>query len=373
MPDSSTHDDPAAVTMSFGDHLEELRKRLLLGLAVPLPLFVVIFLFSNDLVEIIARPVVTVLHAHGLPADLQALSLPEVLMAQLKLSMIAAIVISAPWILYQAWLFVAPGLYRHERRFVYFLVPGSAILTVAGVALLYWVMLPMMLHVLVLVGTELEIDTGGRYRDADVQAVVTAADEVPVLARAPEEPEAGTVWLEVPSMSLFAAVADGDDGAVEIVRIPPHEGRIEQSYRIVWVINFVLVLLLGVVIAFQMPLVLLLMGWLGLVDAQWLREHRRYALGICGVISAVVTPADAISLIIMLVPLYGLYELGILLLVFVPASKVADGRLIGGPRADKTRAPSAQSVEPAQADGSIPREPEKRQSGSPPPDEDGGG
>jgi sec-independent protein translocase protein TatC len=96
----------------------------------------------------------------------------------------------------------------------------------------------------------------------------------------------------------------------------------------------VLLLMLGIVIAFQMPLVILLMGWVGLVTADGLRSKRKYALLICAAVAAVITPADALSMLMMLVPLVALFELSILLLIFAPASAVAEGIVLKrfGPR-----------------------------------------
>lgn len=318
--------DPADHTMSFGDHLEELRRRMFYALAAPIPLFIIIFFFSDTLVEWLLLPVYDVLRAHDLPAALQVLSPPEFLLAKLKLSLIAAIVLTTPWILYQGWRFVAPGLYQQERRFVYLLFPGSFILSIAGLALLYFVMLPLMLHVLVMFGADIQI---GPAPDERILHALEATEDVPVRTAVPETPEAGEVWLLVPDMQLYVALAN-EEGTVEAQVVPPlGRGQITQTFRVSYVLNFTLVLMLGIVIAFQMPLVVLLMGWMGLVSPQWLRARRKYALVICGVVSAVVTPADAASMIIMLLPLYGLYELGILLLVIAPASAVAEGRIAG--------------------------------------------
>ena len=146
--------------MSFGDHLEELRRRMVYALAAPIPLFIIIFFFSDTLVEWLLLPVYDVLRAHDLPTALQVLSPPEFLLAKLKLSLIAAIVLTTPWIIYQGWRFVAPGLYQHERRFIYLLFPGSFILSIAGLLLLYFVMLPLMLHVLVMFGADIQIGPG---------------------------------------------------------------------------------------------------------------------------------------------------------------------------------------------------------------------
>jgi sec-independent protein translocase protein TatC len=313
--------------MSFGDHLEELRKRVLLSLAAPIPLFMVLFLVSDPLLAWLIQPVYAVLEAHDLPGELQVLSPPEFLLTKLKLSFIAAVVITAPWIVFQAWLFVAPGLYKEERRFVYFLLPGSAVLSVAGVALLYYVMLPLMLHVLVLIAKGAEIDPGDPDLPPAAVERLAATDEVSVRAAAPPDPAAWDVWLKVPEMELWMAIAD-EDGEIVPEIITRGGGRIDQTFRLSALVNFTLVLLLGIVIAFQMPLVIMLLGWVGLADVQWLRARRKYALVLCGIVSAIITPADAVSMLLMLVPLYGLYELGILLVILAPARRVAEGTVL---------------------------------------------
>jgi sec-independent protein translocase protein TatC len=354
---------PADYTMSFGDHLEELRRRMLYALAAPIPLFIIIFFFSDTLVEWLLLPVYEVLRAHDLPTSLQVLSPPEFLLAKLKLSIIAAIVLTAPWMIYQGWLFIAPGLYQHERRFVYLLFPGSLVLSLAGLALLYFVMLPLMLHVLVMFGADIEL---GPKPDPRMIEALQATEDIPVRTAAPQPLEAGGVWMLVPDMTLWVAL-EGEGGDVEARMVPPFgSGQIEQTFRVSYALNFTLVLMLGIVIAFQMPLVVLLMGWMGVVTPQWLRSRRKYALVICGVLSAVVTPADAASMIIMLLPLYGLYELGILLLVLAPASAVAEGRI--GPlrfsrranraahgATDKQDAQADQPAESAQTESHGPR------------------
>ena len=70
-------------------------------------------------------------------------------------------------------------------------------------------------------------------------------------------------------------------------------------------------------------MVMLLLGWIGVVTPDWLRKNRRYAILILALISALITPQDVISMLMMLVPLYLLFELGIQLIVWVPMSKVA--------------------------------------------------
>ena len=105
--------DPKSYTMPLGDHLEDLRKRLIYAPLVPLPLAMVLFMFSDGLVELLLEPLQTVQRQGGFPQQVQVLSPPEFLLMQIKLSIIFAIVLSVPWIIMQTWLFIAPGLYPH--------------------------------------------------------------------------------------------------------------------------------------------------------------------------------------------------------------------------------------------------------------------
>ena len=326
-------DHPDSFSMSFGDHLEDLRRRILWALVVPVPLAIVLFIFSDPFVEWLYRPLDGVLKAFDLPRRLQVLGPAEVLVIKLELSLIFAAILSGPWILWQGWLFVRPGLYGHERRFVYFLVPGSTVLTVTGVSLMYFVMLPLMLRMLVLFGASLQMGPADNAGDPRITAALDGATTIPVLVEAPEAPQPGDLWLLWPRLELHAAVAVVDPklGApsVEIVKVPlPGRSMISQEFRLTTYINFVLLLMLGIVVAFQMPLVILLMGWLGLVSAEQLRAKRKYAIFICAAVAAVITPADAMSMVIMFIPLVALFELSIVLLVVVPASAIAEGVLL---------------------------------------------
>ncbi|MFK7960112.1 MAG: twin-arginine translocase subunit TatC [Phycisphaerales bacterium] len=313
--------------MSLGDHLDELRRRLLFALAAPVPLMFVVFFASDALLGLILRPVYAAMSAADVPMRVQTLSPPEMIVVKLKLSIILALVLSAPWVLYQLWMFIAPGLYRHERRFVHLLIPGSAVLTLSGVLLLYYVMLPLMLQVLVLFAAGFEVEVGDRF-DPAVDTIVSQLDELPARANAPDEPVAGTAWLLVPENHLY--VAREIDGVVEVERVlPSGSGIIEQPYRLREVVNFVLLMLTAIVIAFQLPLVMMLLGWLDLARVEWLASNRKYALFACGAASAILTPQDIISMVLMMVPLYGLFELGLLLMRFLPAARVAGERETG--------------------------------------------
>jgi sec-independent protein translocase protein TatC len=112
-------------TMSFGDHLEELRRRLILALIAPLPLSIIAFFFSARLIEVLLEPLFRVLAYHNLPQQVQALSPPEMLLAQLKLSIIFGLVASSPWIPYGFWMVRPDGVYQRAVVSFSMLLPGN--------------------------------------------------------------------------------------------------------------------------------------------------------------------------------------------------------------------------------------------------------
>ncbi len=313
-------DDPGQYTMSLGDHLDELRKRVFHALIVPLPLALVLFFLADFIIEWLLLPLQKVQLAWGFPPEVQVLSPPEFLMLQVKLSFILALVVALPWLMWQAWLFVGPGLYPRERRFVYLLIPGSLLLTAAGILVMYFIMLPLILQVLMLIT-----------RGVEVPATLVPATEaphsalvIPIEASPRETAAPGTFWVDATTMTLKLAVNGPDESQVQLLQIPLQgSSAVMQVFRLSSYINFTLLLLLSISVGFQLPLVLLLLSWMGLVDAHGLRTKRRWALLICAVVSAITTPPDAFSMVLMLVPLYMLYELGIILVSLLPADRIA--------------------------------------------------
>jgi len=354
------HDDPDQHTMSFGDHLEELRRRILFALIVPLPLMILIFSFSDSIVVLLRVPLDTALRANDMDPTMQTLGPAEALMMKMKLSIIAAIIAAAPWILWQAWQFIAPGLYQYERRFVRFLIPLSAILTLAGTALMYFVMLPLILHVLVGFGGRLSRNIDPGPVDDAIVGWLESNPDLSLGTSLPDDPAEHAGCLLVPAMDLYAALPD-DEGVVTWTKVSPSQHAIlRQEFRLSEYVSFTLMLFLGIVIAFQMPLVILLLHWVGIADGDWLRRHRRHALLVCAAISALITPADVISMIAMLLPLYALYEFGLLLVHFAPARRVAEGRVLRGESSTSENEPSDPSnpTEAVQSEsGTRPRRP----------------
>lgn len=144
MSDSPGNGEPLAEGTLIS-HLLELRGRLLRSVIAVAICFVPLAFFQNDLFTLVARPLIA-----KLPADtsLIATSVVAPFMAPFKLSIIIAVFIAMPFILYQIWSFVAPGLYKHERRFAAPLLISSIVLFYAGVAFAYYIVFPLMFQFL---------------------------------------------------------------------------------------------------------------------------------------------------------------------------------------------------------------------------------
>ena len=305
--------------MSIGDHFEDLRKRVLLSIIPPLPLAVFFFLIADPIVRWFLVPLYSVLEKHGLPTQVQVLSPPEFLIAEMKIALGAAVLVAGPWILYQIWKFVSPGLHAQERRFVYFLIPFSTLLGFLGLVLMYYIMLPIILNFMVTMAGNVEMNDTSIAVSESMSSIV-----FPIVETNPEAAAAGDAWIKMPEGVLTVAVPSNDVDVLKTLNIPMNHGSlISQQFQLSSYLSFVIMLMFAIAVAFQLPIVMLLLGWLGVVTPQWLRAHRKYALFVLAIVSALITPQDAISMVMMLIPLYLLYELGIALIVFVPVSRVA--------------------------------------------------
>jgi sec-independent protein translocase protein TatC len=234
-------------------HLLELRNRLLRSIIAVVICFVPLSFFQDELFTLVARPLIEKL-PEG--TSLIATSVVSPFMAPLKLSLIVAIFAAMPYILFQLWAFVAPGLYKHEKRFAFPLVVSSIFLFYAGIAFAYYVVFPLMFQFL-----------------------------------------ASTTPLGVKMMTDISSYLD-----------------------------FVLLLFFAFGVAFEMPVAVVLLAATGLVKVESLRKNRGYVVMGIFVVAAFLTPPDAVSQTFMAVPMYALYELGILF-----ASAVKKSRAVAQP------------------------------------------
>lgn len=309
-------------SMSFGAHLDELRRRVFWSLIVPVPTSIILFFVAPTMREFICAPVYAAQHARGLPMSMQVMSPIETLSVDMKLALIGAFVIGAPWVLYQVWMFVSPGLYIHEKRFAHFLVPLSALLVAAGMALLYWVMLPLMMSGLIAFGESPPSPMATR--DASSPTIV-----VPIVVEDPQSAVAGELWFNSAAHEIRVAIpsSNGSEG-LEVVTVGVNRpGALHQAFRLRDYIDFVLLVAIAIAATFQLPVAILLLGWIGVVDVPMLRAKRKIAFFVIAVLSAVAGPGDLLSMGLLMVPLYALYEGSILLLLLAPAHRVAGGTI----------------------------------------------
>jgi sec-independent protein translocase protein TatC len=275
MGDVTKKNKLADSTMSLGDHLEELRMRLiyaLAGLAVGL---IVCLCIGKHIIAFMEKPYLDVVKknsqqiitdANEMVADgnsvakadtansgdnemdsaikLQTLAPADGFVSYVKISAVAGLMFTSPWVFYHLWMFVAAGLYPNEKKYVYYAAPFSAILFVAGALFFILVVAPLTLNFLISFNKN---------------------------------------FLGVKSQFTF------------------------QYY-----ISFITHLMLVFGLAFQTPTAIFFLNRTGLVSIEALNNSRKYVFLAIFVVAAMATPPDVISQVTLAIPLYILFELGIL-------------------------------------------------------------
>jgi sec-independent protein translocase protein TatC len=223
---------------TFLSHLIELRERLIRSLLAVGVMLIPALYFSSELYDIIAAPLM-----HALPANSKMIATGVItpFLIPMKIAGLAAFLAALPYVLYQAWAFVAPGLYAHEKRLVLPLIVSSTLLFFAGMAFCYFIVF-------------------------------------------------GRVF------SFIAAFAP------QSVNVSPD---IEAYF------NFVLGMFFAFGIAFEVPVVVVVLVLSGIINTRQLREFRGYVVVGIFALAAFITPPDAISMISLAVPMCLLYEAGI--------------------------------------------------------------
>jgi len=309
-----------ATRMSFGDHLDELRRCLIRALVGVALVAVFTFIFGRQILEIIFRPLWTVQFANGLQPNLQALAPTDAFTAYLKISTLSALILAMPWVLHQAWRFVASGLYIRERRFLRGVVWASSGLFIIGVMFLYFVVLPLVLQFF--------ISFNRTFGPADLspttfQSLLLATDaappsdtqpinaaEVAVRRENPESPKPGEFWINSTTRRLMFQTQSG------VFSVPLEaasvSAAVQSQFAVNQYISFVLLLALAFGIAFETPIVVVFLAWSGLVPIETMSRSRRYVIMGVVVASAVLTPsADLLNQLLLAGPMYVLFELGL--------------------------------------------------------------
>jgi|CXWL01.1.fsa_nt_gi sec-independent protein translocase protein TatC len=318
----SRQSERGMVVMSLGDHLDELRTRLihaLLGLA---PLFALGLYFGDRILVLLTRPMRAALQHEGLPAKMLATGVFETFGTWILVGVLVTVVIGFPWILYQAWKFVSPGLYAEERRFAYFLFPLSLVLSITGVLFMYLAVLPVMLVFMVHFTTGMVPEDPGV---AEAGAGVVLPN-YPVIAGDPKAPRAGDVWINSELNQIRVCLGVADDLPIirgsELIKATGivHQPRVREY------VDQIVQLAIAFALTFQAPVVVLLLGWTRIVRRESLTRNRRIILFVIAIVAAVMAPPDPLSMMMLGVPLWILFEFGILLLRIFPSPSALSGK-----------------------------------------------
>ena len=232
------NDEPVEET--FISHLVELRERIIRAGASVIVVFIGLVYWAPDIFRLLARPLM-----QNLPKDgkLIVTDVTGSFFVPMKVTMMVALVIALPVVLYQIWAFVAPGLYQHERKLVVPLVGSSYTLFLCGMAFAYFVVFPTIFRVMAHYNAPLGVE------------MTTDIDKY---------------------------------------------------------VGFVLTMFLAFGVTFEVPIIVVILARMGIVTVKKLRQIRPYVIVGAFVVSAVVTPPDVFSQLILALPLIVLYEAGII-------------------------------------------------------------
>jgi sec-independent protein translocase protein TatC len=232
-------DTPGGGEQPLLAHLIELRSRLIRALLGVFVAFLPLAFFARHLYHLLAEPMLRLLPAGG---TMIATEVAAPFLVPFKLAAMMAFVAALPWVLYQIWAFVAPGLYRNERRLVVPLLVSSTALFYIGMAFAYFLVLPAV-------------------------------------------------------FKFFVGVAP------EGVSVMTDVGKY---------LDFVIKLFLVFGLTFETPAAIVLLCWTGFVTPQQLAAHRDYVFVGVFCVSAVLAPPDVLSMILLAIPMYLLFEMGLL-------------------------------------------------------------
>jgi sec-independent protein translocase protein TatC len=303
---ASAKADPDDYRMSIGEHLEELRWRLILSL-IGLGIAVLVCMGLGEHVIVwFCTPLVRGMQRHDLTPQLHYTGLSDLFMTYLRVTFISAAAISGPWMIYQIWLFVAAGLYPSEREMVTRYIPLSIALFLGGLVFVYFIVLPLSVDFFLDFSDAIPLPASSVSAKVDTTQPAASIKE---LSGDPSKPQEGAVWFNTSESRMKGFLG----GKTRVIPFGP-ENLASPMLLVDDYIDLATTFMLVFGVSFQLPLVILALVSVGIVEIDWLREKRRIVYLILTILAAVIAPGDIVtSMMSLLLPLIILYELGILL------------------------------------------------------------
>ena len=228
-------------------HLTELRSRILKSFIFLIFLFIICYIFSTEIYRFLVQPYAEALLAENLERRLIFTALHEAFLTYLKVAFFAAFFISSPFILLQLWKFIAPGLYKNEKKALLPYLVATPTLFILGGCIVYYLIMP----------------------------------------------------LAIKFFLGFETIAEPGIMAIEL------EAKVNEY------LSLIMRLIFAFGVSFQLPVILSLLARIGIIDSEYLRQRRKYFVVIIFAMAAVLTPPDIITQVLLAFPLYALYEFGV--------------------------------------------------------------
>jgi Twin arginine targeting (Tat) protein translocase TatC len=244
---------------TFVSHLSELRSRLIKSFIFLIISFLICYYFSENIYAFLVKPYSSAVIESGLDRRLIFTALHEAFLTYLKVAFFAAFFITSPVFLTQIWKFIAPGLYKNEKKAILPYLISTPVLFIFGGCLVYYLIMPLAINFFL----------------------------------------------------SFESVANGENIPIQL------EAKVNEY------LSLVMRLIFAFGLSFQLPVVLSLLARIGVLDSEYLKKRRKYVVVIIFAIAAVLTPPDPITQIGLALPLLILYELSILTVRLIERKKDA--------------------------------------------------
>ncbi len=327
--------------MGFGEHLEELRRRVIYAILGGVVGIAFCLYHVNDVIGMLYQPYFLALRNAGYPGNLIYQNPLGSFISAMVLGMQAGLVLASPWIIYQAWRFVAVGLYPRERKLVYKYMGPSMFLFAVGVAFFFFLVLPVLLKFTMQFNTQLPPPSAQPYGVEKWLYPATSSPQdfaklpsgnkahllqIPIVRSDPTKfaPGAAVMWYNAVDHQLKLHV---NQLTLALSTVPANSifasYPLFKEYR-----SFVVIMCLIFGLSFELPMVMLILSQIGIVKASQFRKMWRIAIMTLAVTAILLAPSpDVFTFLSVFIPLVLLYVLGLILAtVATHRRELADAR-----------------------------------------------